>query len=62
MHRPKRYYRDMTRERAKIIHDEYFSKQNKVAGKRGITQKELSEKYGIPQSSVSRIVSGRVWV
>lgn len=61
MLRPKRYYRNMTPEKAEQIRNEYFNKQNKVAGKRRIKQKELAEKYGIKQNTVSRIVSGMVW-
>ena len=53
MHRPKRHYRHMTREKADMIRELYFSGKG--------TQKQLGEKYGIRQGTVSRIISGQVW-
>ena len=52
-HRPKRYYRHMSREKAEQIRRLYFSR----AG----TQKEIGRRFGIGQNTVSRIVSGYVW-
>ena len=53
MRKPKSHYRQMTKERANEIRASYFA--------RGITQRELGERYGLRQNSVSRIVSGLVW-
>ena len=51
--RPKGWYRHMTFDKAEEIRKLYFSRQMK--------QKELAEKFGIRQPSVSRIVSGQTW-
>lgn len=56
MRRPKRYYRDMTPEKAAELKAIYYTKP------RTKTQAELGKLYGISQGSVSRIVSGQVWV
>lgn len=53
MHRPKSYYRHMTREKADEIRRLYFTGKG--------TQKQIAEKFGIRQHSVSRIISGQVW-
>lgn len=53
MNRPNGWYRNMTLEKAEEIRKLYFSRQMK--------QKELAEKFGIRQPSVSRIVSGQTW-
>lgn len=52
-HRPKSFYRSMTREKAQEIRRLYFSRQK--------NQRELGEMFGITQHSVSRIISGLVW-
>ncbi len=54
LHRPKTRYRSMTPERAAEIRRAYLAREAK--------QGELARAYGIAQSSVSRIVAGRVWV
>ena len=51
--RPKRYYRQMTREKAETIRADYFSRRKKQA--------ELAVEHGIRQNTVSRIVAGLVW-
>lgn len=51
--RPKRFYRNMDRDKANEIRRLYFSRQKK--------QHELAEMFGIRQNTVSRIVSGMVW-
>jgi hypothetical protein len=51
--RPKRWYRNMTRERAAEIRRRYLARQAKQA--------ELAREFGLAQSSVSRIVSQQVW-
>ena len=51
--KPRSRYRHMTREKAYEIRRAYFAREAK--------QKELAERYGIKQQSVSRIVSGLVW-
>ena len=51
--RPKRFYRQMTPEKAAEIRWLYFSR----AG----TQAEIAEQFGIRQHTVSRIVSGITW-
>lgn len=51
--RPKTHYRHMTREKAQEIRRAYFAREAK--------QKELAERYGIRQNTVSRIVSMQVW-
>lgn len=50
---PKSRYRRMTREIAAEIRRAYFARESK--------QRQLSERYGITQGNVSRIVSGQVW-
>ena len=54
MRRPKRYYRHMTREKAQEIRQRYFSRQ--------ANQTQLAQEYGVKQHTISRIVSGQVWV
>lgn len=51
--RPKRWYRNMTPERAREIRRAYFAREAKQA--------ELAERYGVKQHTISRIVSGLVW-
>lgn len=51
---PKRYYRHMTPEKAEAIRRAYFARE--------ANQRELAERYGIRQHTVSRIVSGLTWV
>jgi DNA-binding transcriptional regulator LsrR (DeoR family) len=51
--RPKKYYRNMTKEKAEEIRKLYFSRQKK--------QSELAAMFGIKQGSVSRILSDQVW-
>lgn len=51
--RPKRFYGTMTREKAQEIRRAYFARE--------ANQRELAERYGIRQNSVSRIVSGQSW-
>lgn len=53
MHRPKAYYRNMNPEKANEIRELYFLHKMK--------QKQIAEKFGIRQNSVSRIISGMVW-
>jgi len=54
MTRPKRWYRHMNADKAREIRDLYFS--------RTMNQREIAERYNIRQNSVSRIVSGQVWM
>jgi len=53
MRSQKKHYRTMTREKAEEIRRVYFARE--------ANQRELAERYGIRQHSVSRIVSGQVW-
>lgn len=53
MHRPKRYYRHMTREKAQEIRQRYFSRE--------ANQAQLAKEYAVRQNTISRIVSGQVW-
>jgi len=53
MNRPKRYYRQMTADKAAEIRRAYFAREAK--------QSELGRRYGIGQNTVSRIVSGITW-
>lgn len=55
MIRPKRFYRHMTPARADEIRQLYFAKL------RLHTQKQLAVMFGVVQSSISKIISGRVW-
>ncbi len=50
---PKRFYRNSSPEVAKQIRKLYFS--------RAMKQKELGERFGLAQHSISRIVSGQTW-
>ena len=52
--RPKSYYRNMTPERAEEIRSAYFSRE--------ANQRQLAERYGVRQNTVSRIVSGQSWI
>lgn len=52
-HRPKRRYRHMDRAKADEIRRAYFARE--------ANQRQLGERFGIGQNSVSRIVSGLVW-
>ena len=56
--RPKRFYRNMTREKAERIRELYYARHGRL---RLWTQAELAALYGIGQNAVSRIVSGQVW-
>lgn len=51
--RPKTYYMNMTIEKAREIRRAYFARE--------ANQRELAERYGIRQNTVSRIVSCLVW-
>lgn len=53
LHRPKSSYRNMNRAKADEIRRAYFARE--------ANQRQLGERYGIAQNSVSRIVSGQVW-
>lgn len=50
----KRHYRNMTPAKAEEIRRLYFSREKKQA--------ELAAMFGIRQNTVSRIISGMVWV
>ena len=52
-HRPKRFYRSMTADKATEIRRRYFAREAKQA--------ELAREFGIGQGSISRIISGQVW-
>jgi DNA-binding transcriptional regulator LsrR (DeoR family) len=52
--KPKRHYRQMTAAKADEIRRAYFNRE--------ATQRELGERFGVTQHTVSRIVSGLVWV
>lgn len=52
-HKPKRFYRSMTVEKASEIRRRYFAREAKQA--------ELAREFGIGQGSISRIISGQVW-
>jgi len=54
MKRPKRWYRNMNPAIAAQIRRRYF--------RREATQSQLAAEYNIRQNTVSRIVSGQVWV
>lgn len=51
--KPKRWYRNMTPEKAKEIRRAYFAREAKQA--------ELAQRYGVKQNTISRIVSMQVW-
>ena len=51
--RPKRYYRHMTLEKAEAMRRAYFARE--------ANQRELAERYGVRQNTVSRIISGLSW-
>jgi DNA-binding transcriptional regulator LsrR (DeoR family) len=51
---PKTHYRQMTRKKADEIRRAYFGRE--------ANQCELAKRHGLRQSSVSRIISGQVWV
>ena len=53
LYAPKRYYRNMTAEKAMEIRTVYLATRCK--------QKNLAVQYGISQSTVCRIISGEVW-
>lgn len=53
MRAPKTHYRGMTRQKAEEIRRAYFAREAR--------QRELAERYGIRQNTVSRIISGLVW-
>jgi DNA-binding transcriptional regulator LsrR (DeoR family) len=53
MHRPKRHYRQMTREKAHEIRRRYFARE--------ANQPQLAREFGVRQNTISRIVSGQVW-
>lgn len=50
---PKQNYRGMDHERAKKIRELYLSRQ--------MTQKELAQRFGVSQGTISKIVSDQVW-
>ena len=52
-HKPKRFYRLMTVEKATEIRRRYFARE--------ANQPQLAREFGIKQGSVSRIISGQVW-
>lgn len=52
-HRQKSRYRHMDRAKADEIRRAYFARE--------ANQRQLGERYGIAQHSVSRIISGVVW-
>ena len=52
-HSPKSRYRNMDREKAIEIRRAYFSRE--------ANQRQLGERFGIAQHTVSRIISGQVW-
>lgn len=52
--RPKRHYRNMDRMKAVEIRRAYFARE--------ATQAELASRYGVRQNTISRIVSGLVWI
>ena len=47
-------YKNMTREIADKIREEYWIKK--------VKQKDLAERYGMAQGSISRIINEWVWV
>lgn len=49
----KSHYRNMNPEKAAEIRRLYFSREAK--------QKEIAERFGVRQNTVSRIISGMVW-
>jgi DNA-binding transcriptional regulator LsrR (DeoR family) len=53
LYRPKRYYQNMTAEKAMEIRSVYVATRCK--------QKDLAVQYGVSQSTVCRIISGEVW-
>ena len=53
MRKPKRFYRHMTPHIAQQIRVAYRSRLG--------TQREIGERFGIRQNTVSRIISGLVW-
>lgn len=53
VHQPKRYYRDMTVEKAQEIRKAYFSLR--------IRQQDLAVQFRVSQGTISRIISGKVW-
>lgn len=50
---PKQNYRGMDRERAQKIRELYLQ--------RAATQKQLAERFGVSQGTISKIVSDQVW-
>ena len=50
----KRWYRHMDYDKAERIRELYFTRRMKQA--------ELAQLFGVRQCTISRIVSGRVWV
>jgi DNA-binding transcriptional regulator LsrR (DeoR family) len=54
MCKPKSHYRHMNPAKAEEIRRAYFNREAK--------QKDLAQRYGVRQNTVSRIVSGLVWV
>jgi DNA-binding transcriptional regulator LsrR (DeoR family) len=51
--KPKRWYRNMTAQKAAEIRRRYFARE--------ANQAALAMQYGIRQGTVSRIVSGATW-
>lgn len=50
---PKQNYRGMNQERAQKIRELYLQ--------RAATQKQLAERFGVSQGTISKIVSDQVW-
>jgi transcriptional regulator with XRE-family HTH domain len=50
---PKQNYRGMNHERAQKIRELYLQ--------RAATQKQLAERFGVSQGTISKIVSDQVW-
>ena len=52
-HSPKSRYRNMDRKKAAEVRRVYFARE--------ANQRQIAERFGIKQGTVSRIVSGQVW-
>lgn len=50
---PKQNYRGMNQERAQKIRELYLQ--------RAATQKQLAERFGVSQGTISKIISDQVW-
>lgn len=58
-HAPRRFYRNSTPEKAAAIRAEYLA-ACECCGRRP-RQWDLARKHGLSQSTVSQILSGKVW-